>query len=487
MNLTSNRKRTIDLNAKINVMRGFRSRPIRGILLLWCSLLALAPMKGEAAVLTGNFLMHDPSRILKSNGKYFIYGTGPGIIARTSIDLVHWTEAPPVLKVIPAWAHQAVPRADSEFAWAPDVVFLNNKYFLFYSFSTFGSKVSVIGLLTNSTLDPASPNYNWKDEGLVIASSNQTDFNAIDPALTLDAQGDLWMSFGSFFKGGIQLVKLDRNTAKPIGKPFAIAAGHPIGPEAPYIHYRDGYYYLFINEAFCCRGMNSTYTILIGRSKTITGPYLDKQGKDLAKGGGTLFLGTDAERIGPGHVGVLSEGGIDRFTFHYYDGRANGVPTLGMQTLLWDANGWPRPGTDLPGGRYVIVSKASGLALGIHKADTADGTPIDQFEYKGGAMQQWNISSTGDGYYSIGSLGTGKYFDLLECSLKDGTKISQYPWFNNDCQKWRIEQTSESTYRIVSKGGSVLTLPGGVKTPQALVQGYSWKGDSSQQWLFQKP
>jgi mannan endo-1,4-beta-mannosidase len=107
--------------------------------------------------------------------------------------------------------------------------------------------------------------------------------------------------------------------------------------------------------------------------------------------------------------------------------------------------------------------------------------------YQGGAMQQWNISPTGDGYYSIGSLGSGKYLDLFECSIKDGTKISQYPWFNNDCQKWRIEQTGDGTYRIVAKAGSALTLPGGTKTPQAVVQGYAWKGDSSQQWLFQKP
>ncbi|MDF2440434.1 MAG: arabinan endo,5-alpha-L-arabinosidase, partial [Abditibacteriota bacterium] len=254
----------------------------------------------------------------------------------------------------------------------------------------------------------------------------------------------------------------------------------------PYIHFRNGYYYFFQNEASCCRGMNSTYTIMMGRSKTITGPYLDKQGRDLAKGGGTLFMGTEAERIGPGHVSVLSEDGIDRFTFHYYDGRANGAPTVGMQTLIWGADGWPRPGSDLPGGRYVIVSRASGLALGVQQASQVDGTPIDQLAYQGGLMQQWNLSPTGDGYYSIGSLGSGKYLDLFECSVKDGTKISQYPWFNNDCQKWRIEQTSDGAYRIVAKAGPALTLPGGIQTPRAVVQGFAWKGDSSQQWLFRK-
>ncbi|MDF2441291.1 MAG: arabinan endo,5-alpha-L-arabinosidase, partial [Abditibacteriota bacterium] len=196
--------------------------PYRALLLLWLLglSLVLSSMPGRAAAFTGNFLLHDPSRILKCNGKYFMYGTGPGIPSRISTDLVHWTEGPPVMKAVPAWAHQAVPRATSEFAWAPDVFFLNNTYYLFYSFSTFGSKVSVIGLMSSPTLDPQSPGYNWKDEGLVIASSNQTDYNAIDPALILDAQGELWMSFGSFFKGGIQLVKLNKKSAKPISQPF---------------------------------------------------------------------------------------------------------------------------------------------------------------------------------------------------------------------------------------------------------------------------
>ena len=458
------------------------------LLLLWLLALA-ASQRCSAAVLTGEFKwIHDPSRIIKCNGKYYVYYSGINILARTSTDLVHWTTGKAVLDKVPDWVRQAVPRATNDHVWAPDVIFLNNKYYLFYSFSTFGSKVSVTGLATSPTLDPASPDYQWTDQGVVLASNEQSDFNAIDPGPILDAQGNLWLSIGSWNKGGIKLVKLDKNTGKPLTAPLTIGAGQPAGgPEAPYLHYRDGYYYQFLNEGTCCKGMNVTYHILIGRSKTITGPYLDKQGRDLAKGGGTSFLGTNAEKIGPGHIGIFNEDGIDRFSFHYYDGLANGVPTLGLQTLIWGADGWPQAGADLPGGRYVILSKASGLALGIFNNDFADGTPIDQFTYRGGATQQWNVSPTGDGYYSIGSLGTAKYMDLFECNPRDGTKISQYPWMNNDCQKWRIEQVGEGTYRIASKvGRSVLTLPGGTTTPQAVVQGHAWKGEAGQQWVFQK-
>ncbi|HEX8236096.1 MAG TPA: family 43 glycosylhydrolase [Abditibacteriaceae bacterium] len=439
-------------------------------------------------VLTGEFSrVHDPSRIIKCAGKYYVFHTGNNIGMRYSTDLINWTRGKSVLDKVPEWARKAVPLAKNDHTWAPDVIFLNNKYYLFYSFSTFGSKVSATGLVTSPTLDPESPDFKWMDQGVVLATTTESDYNAIDPAPILDAQGDLWLSIGSWNSGGIKLVKLDKMSGKPISQPVTIAAGQSLGPEAPYLYYNNGYYYLFENEGFCCRGMSSTYSVMMGRSKTITGPYLDKAGKDLAKGGGTPFLTTDGQVIGPGHIGIFSEDGFDRFTYHYYDSLNNGVATMGLQTLVWGKDGWPRAGSDLPGGRYAIISRASGLALGIHKASWDDGTPIDQFEYGGGAMQQWNVSPVGGGYYSISSLGSGKHMDLAECSAKDGTRIGQYPWLNNDCQRWRIEQTGEDTYRIISKGGATaLTLPGGTKAPQALVEGHAWKGDIGQQWIFKR-
>lgn len=448
----------------------------------------LSGPKARAAVPGGDAAwVHDPSRVVYCAGKYYVYYTGDNLPMLYSEDFVTWKRGKNVLSEIPAWVREAVPKNTGKFVWAPDVIYLNRRYYLFYSFSTFGSKVSVTGLLTSPTLDPESKEYRWSDQGLVLASTEASDFNAIDPAPILDARGDLWLAIGSWNRGGIQVVRLDNTSGKPIATSVSVAAGQVTGPEAPCIHYRGGYYYLFENEGTCCQGMNSTYRIMMGRSQSITGPYLDKEGRDLAKGGGTLFLGTDGMQIGPGHIGIFQDGGIDRFTFHYYDSKANGVPTLGMQTLVWDQDGWPRAGTELPGGRYAIESAVSGLALGIYNNDFADGTPIDQFTYKGGPTQQWNVSPLGDGYYGISSMGTGKYVDLYECDPKDGTKISQYPWYGNDCQKWRIEQTSDGTYRILSKGGkTALTLPGGSLKSQATVQGFAWTGDASQKWVFRK-
>jgi arabinan endo-1,5-alpha-L-arabinosidase len=456
--------------------------------LLLCGFVLTPSRTGSAAVLAGDTVwMHDPSRVVACGGKYFIYYSGDNLPMRYSEDFINWKRGKDVLPKLPSWIREAVPKNTGKFVWAPDVIYLNQRYYLFYSFSTFGSKVSATGLLTSPTLDPESKEYQWTDRGLVLASNDSSDFNAIDPAPILDAGGNLWLAIGSWNSGGIKLVRLDNSTGKPVTEPVTLAAGQATGPEAPYIHYHDGYYYLFENEGNCCQGMNSTYRIMVGRSTNISGPYLDKDGRDLARGGGTLFLGTDGIEIGPGHVGVFQAGGIDRFTFHYYDSRTNGIPTLGMKTLVWGTDGWPMAGSELPAGRYAIESRVSGLALGIYNNNFADGTPIDQFTYLGGPTQHWNVAPVGDGYYSIGSIGTGKYLDLFGCNPKDGTKISQYPWYGNECQKWRIEQTSDGSYRVLSKGGgTVLTLLDGSLKPQAPVQGFAWTGDLSQKWVFRR-
>lgn len=312
--------------------------------LILTAALALLPFACMADTLTGDILAHDPSRIVKCDGKYYFYCTGPDCPMHVSTDLIHWQIGPAVLSEIPAWAREKVPDNKGDWIWAPDVIYLNNKYYLFYAFSTFGRKVSVIGLAASPTLDSTSPNYHWTDMGEVVSSNDQSDYNAIDPCPVLDDHGDLWLSFGSWFGKGIVLVKLDKATMKPVSDPISLAAKQRTGPEASYIYRHGGYYYLFENEGLCCQGMNSTYRIMMGRSKTIAGPYLDKDGKPLADGGGSEFLGTEWQEIGPGQIGIFSENGIDRFSFHYYDGLANGRPTLGLETLIWDSDGWPRAG-----------------------------------------------------------------------------------------------------------------------------------------------
>lgn len=308
--------------------------------------------------LTGDLVpTHDPV-IAREGDTYHVFSTGHGkrlIETRTSKDLMHWTAGDPVFTALPAWAKQAIPGSDG--MWAPDISYVNGRYRLYYSVSTFGSNRSAIGLATSPTLDPKAKNYGWRDEGLVVMSTRQDDYNAIDPNFVIDRAGRHWLSLGSFWTG-IKLFELDPKTGKPkdAKKPVSIArrpapAGGPAPVEAPFIIDHGGYYWLMVSYDYCCKGANSTYYTVMGRSKAITGPYLGKDGSPLMEGGGTIFLRADLQEQqrfrGPGHAGWLhdkdGDGQEDKdyVVYHAYDKQANGAPTLRIAPVRWGADGWP--------------------------------------------------------------------------------------------------------------------------------------------------
>jgi arabinan endo-1,5-alpha-L-arabinosidase len=295
-----------------------------------------------AQIVSGGVRAHDPSTIVKCKDEYWVFYTGRGVPSYHSKDLVKWERGPGVFTNAPAWIAEAVPGNRGMNFWAPDVIRVGNRYLLYYSVSTFGRNTSAIGLATNPTLDPSDPQYQWTDRGLVIQSGPRDDFNTIDPAVTQDAAGGLWLAFGSFW-GGIKLIQLDPATGKRIAADSTI---HPLAHydsiEASYIHRHGDYYYLFVNWGMCCRGANSTYNIRVGRSGAITGPYLDKTGVNMLTGGGTLFLETSGQLIGPGHAGITPDGGTNWFSCHVEsDGGRSGSSSLCMGQLEWGADGWP--------------------------------------------------------------------------------------------------------------------------------------------------
>jgi hypothetical protein len=295
--------------------------------------------------LHGDFFVHDPSPMNKCNGSYYIYFTGQDIPSISSQDKLNWVAGPPAFNAtnFPLWTTNAVP-GFTGFFWAPDVVSLNGGYYLYYAVSTFGSQVSAIGLATNSTLDPAVPGYQWVDQGPVIQSGSDVDYNAIDPSV-LAANGHLWMSFGSFWSG-IRMIQLDPATGKRISAASTVysLATHPPSTaiEASCLAQNGSYYYLFVNWDNCCDGVDSTYNIRVGRSLSITGPYVDQNGVSMESGGGTLFLESSGRFIGPGQAGLLVEAQTNWFTYHYYDGNNSGAPTLGLGQMTWSTNGWPQ-------------------------------------------------------------------------------------------------------------------------------------------------
>jgi arabinan endo-1,5-alpha-L-arabinosidase len=286
-----------------------------------------------------NFI-HDPSTIVRYKGEYWVFATGQGIVSRRSKDLVKWEAGPCVFSTPPAWTTKVVP-GNKGYFWAPDVIHLEDQFLLYYSVSKWGAKTSAIGLATNSTLNPTDPNYHWTDRGVVIQTGDHDDFNAIDPGVTQDADGNLWLVFGSFWSG-IKLIQLNPSTGKSIApdSPIYSLAYHS-SIEAPCIYYYDGFYYLFVNWGLCCRGVNSTYNIRVGRSISITGPYIDKDGVDMLHDGGSPFLETKGRFIGPGHAAIFSEGGTNWLSCHYYDGNQGGAANLAVWRLQWSSDGWP--------------------------------------------------------------------------------------------------------------------------------------------------
>ena len=292
---------------------------------------------------------HDPSTIVTCKGEYWMFYTGRGVPSWHSKDLQHWEAGPRVFEQPPGWVASAVPENRNGMCWAPDVMRVGDRYLLYYSVSSFGKNTSAIALATNRTLNPADPAFRWVDAGIVVRSAPPDKFNTIDPAITRDAEGRLWLAFGSYWSG-IKLIELDPATGRrlaPDSPMHALAANKQI--EAAFIYRHGAHYYLFVNHGFCCRGVESTYDIRVGRSAAITGPYLDRDGRKLLDGGGTVVLATDGPFIGPGHAGIFAESGREWFGCHFYDGTTpRGTPAFAIRPLTWDAGGWPVVGQTDP-------------------------------------------------------------------------------------------------------------------------------------------
>jgi arabinan endo-1,5-alpha-L-arabinosidase len=281
--------------------------------------------------LTGNLGTHDPT-IMLENGVWWQFQTGPGIYGKVSRNGgTNWEPLASVLSSKLSWWSQYVPNQIGTDVWAPEVEAFNGRVWMYYSISTFGSKVSAIGLLSSPSIAAGQ----WRDDGLVIATNNSHNYNAIDPDLVIDANGAPWLSFGSW-NSGIKLTRLGSNM-KPTGSLYSIASRSG-GIEAPNIVHRNGYYYLFVSTGTCCQGTNSTYQIRYGRSTSITGTYVDKNGTSMMSGGGSLLDGGNSRWIGPGGQDIEGTGVIAR---HAYDAQDNGNAKLLISDLRWDSSGWP--------------------------------------------------------------------------------------------------------------------------------------------------
>jgi arabinan endo-1,5-alpha-L-arabinosidase len=302
--------------------------------------------------------VHDPSIIQESN-TWYLFGTASGpnrdgdLPIRCSKDLHEWKKCGNVFDHIPEWIAKESPKTKE--LWAPDISYFNGEYHLYYAFSVFGKNTSGIALLTNKTLDPKSPDFRWVDHGRVLQSRVEDDFNAIDPNIVLD-HGQPWLSFGSFWTG-IKMRKIEAKTglvASDDNKSYALAQrkqppNPPSNPpglpgdwqaiEAPFIVQHGDYFYLFVSFDLCCRGTKSNYKTMVGRSRSVTGPYVDASGTPMLEGGGTPVLLGNQRWFGPGGESIRQGTDRDIMVFHAYDG-TTGAPYLQISTIDW-SGGWP--------------------------------------------------------------------------------------------------------------------------------------------------
>jgi arabinan endo-1,5-alpha-L-arabinosidase len=296
--------------------------------------------------------VHDPS-LVKDGDTWYLFSTGWGIPIRRSTDLATWTSVGTVFPHgLPAWAHRQVPglRSDEISGWAPDVVEVGGRWQLYWSIGVFGTTKGVIGHASNVTLDPTNPHYKWVDEGPVVSSGSGGGTigggggtMAIDPDVVTDERGDRWLAWGSFGHG-IMLRRLDNRTGRlAAGRTYNIARRQPffLGIEGADLIHRDGWWYLFASFGFCCRGVESSYSIHVGRSRLITGPFVDAAGTPMLANGGTTVTGSYANVVGPGHSSVVRSGDQLMLANHFYDRNNHGTPTLMLRELKWGPDGWP--------------------------------------------------------------------------------------------------------------------------------------------------
>lgn len=432
--------------------------------------LLLLPLSATAQI--GQPFIHDPSTIAECGGRYYTFGTGQGGLVSDD-----------------GWSWRLGGERPGGGA-APDVIKLGGRYLVVYGATGGGLGGGHNGrILTmwNNTLDPQSPDFKFSEPVEVASSDGIEDNDAIDPGIMLDPKdGRLWLSYGTYF-GNIRLIELDPKTGRRIaaGRAKDIA----IDCEATDLICRDGWYYLLGTHGTCCDGANSTYNIVVGRSRSVQGPYLDNIGRDMLHGGGRIILAANGRSTGAGHFGrTIIDRGVEAMSCHYEaDMDRGGQSVLHIRPLLW-RDGWPVAGERLGEGEYEIVSERHGYALELATdfvridhprrlhfgaaptedepapvpsqtlADVESHWPAGRVAVRMGDYmfrpnQRWQITPAPEAggyltapYYRIAIAGTNR---ALTATAALGVEAA--PADGSDAQLWRVEQTTDGRYRIMPK------------------------------------
>ena len=415
--------------------------------------------------------IHDPSTVMECDGKYYTFGTGGGGL----ISEDGWN-----------WYPGAVRPGGGA---APDAMKIGDRYLIAYSSTgggLGGGHAGRILTMWNRTLDPNSPDFEYTEAIEVASSEVDEDCDAIDAGLFMDPQtGRLWCTYGTYF-GFIRIVELDPKTGARVEGNEAVNIA--IDCEATTVTYRNGWYYLLGTHGTCCDGVNSTYNIVVGRSRSVTGPYLDNMGRDMLAGGGKMVIDAADRQFGAGHFGrYIEDDGVEKMSFHWEaDLDRSGRSVLAIRPILW-VNDWPVAGDLFEDGTYEISSVRRGYALELavdfvrqqierkswrvdpnepivvhpnQKLKDVIGTwpegPVDARigDWMNRPHQRWTITAVpeaggylGGQYYKIQIEGTDRTLAATE-----GAEVIVVPEFTGAPEQlWRMEQLIDGSWRIMPK------------------------------------
>lgn len=415
--------------------------------------------------------IHDPSTVMECDGKYYTFGTGGGGL----ISEDGWN-----------WYPGAVRPGGGA---APDAMKIGDRYLIAYSSTgggLGGGHAGRILTMWNRTLDPNSPDFEYTEAIEVASSEVDEDCDAIDAGLFMDPQtGRLWCTYGTYF-GFIRIVELDPKTGARVEGNEAVNIA--IDCEATTVTYRNGWYYLLGTHGTCCDGVNSTYNIVVGRSRSVTGPYLDNMGRDMLAGGGKMVIDAADRQFGAGHFGrYIEDDGVEKMSFHWEaDLDRSGRSVLAIRPILW-VNDWPVAGDLFEDGTYEISSVRRGYALELavdfvrqqierkswrvdpnepivvhpnQKLKDVIGTwpegPVDARigDWMNRPHQRWTITAVpeaggylGGQYYKIQIEGTDRTLAATE-----GAEVIVVPEFKGAPEQlWRMEQLIDGSWRIMPK------------------------------------
>lgn len=364
----------------------------------------------------------DPTVIRGRDGYWYAYATNgtrfPGddrqllMIAR-SPDLVHWSWVGEVFtpETEPTYDGQTG-NVNRQF-WAPDVDYIDGRYVMYYSYvvNTPGKpKFSVIGVATAPT--PAGP---WKDTGSPAVGRQTWNprpgvtayRNVIDPDEIAAADGTRYLYYGSVL-GGVRVVQLSPDGLHAVGDPIQLTPENRF--EASFVVHRGRYYYLFTSEiGGCCAGPASAYPVVVARSTSPTGPFVDRDGNPMSgrHAGGTPVVAPNGNRfVSTGHNSVVTDPSgqdwivthaLDRFSPYVNGATGANARQLAITRLDW-IDGWPvaRGGRGIPDTPTPAPDMATVLS--------------DQFEHSGGsatwrAAAGWTTGHAADGGYAHAASG----------------------------------------------------------------------------------